>query len=62
MGSAMTDDTCPCADCAETCDFCDRPKAVVDDYQEVYCAQCWLAHIEREQQRANDRWMAGGSQ
>lgn len=33
----MTDE-CPCADCAETCDFCDRPKAIVDVYQEVYCA------------------------
>lgn len=57
----MTDE-CPCADCAETCDFCDRPKAIVDVYQEVYCAACWQAHVEREQQRANDRWMAGGNQ
>ena len=55
-------DTCPCADCAETCDFCDQPKFIVGDHQEVYCEDHWLDHIEDEQQRANDRWMAGGSQ
>ena len=59
----MSDDTCDCGACeADTCDVCGQPATLLDDHQESWCASCWLAHIEREQQRANDRWMAGGSQ
>jgi hypothetical protein len=59
----MTGDVCDCGICeVETCDLCAAPVAFVDEDGDAWCRACWLAHIEGEQQRANDRWMAGGSQ
>lgn len=59
----MTGDVCDCGICdVDTCDLCGRPITFIDEDGEAFCADCWLAYVDREQQRANDRWMAGGSQ
>ena len=58
----MTSDECSCADCAETCDYCGNDIQFIDEEGVAWCSACYADFVEREQQRANDRWMAGGSQ
>ncbi len=38
----LTDDVCGCGLCGvDTCDFCARPVARLDDEGVAYCAACW---------------------
>lgn len=57
----MTGDVCPCGICEiDACDLCAAPVAFVDEDGEAWCRSCWLAYLERVQERANLRWFSGG--